>query len=204
MTQALYRNNLPQLNGKLFLTDGGLETTLVFLDEFDLPLFAAFTLLKSPDGRAAIDRYMRKYCEIAVRDRKGFVLDTPTWRASSRWASELRISTDDLKAAHAQAICALKVLRAEYETPSSPFVINGVLGPQDDGYNPETFMSSAQAQNYHAQQIGWFAELGADMVSAITMTYVEEAVGVAMAAQAAGMPCVISFTVETDGNLPSG
>ncbi|MCP5080187.1 MAG: homocysteine S-methyltransferase [Alphaproteobacteria bacterium] len=204
MTQALYRNNLPQMNGKPFLTDGGLETTLVFLDAFDLPLFAAFTLLKSPDGRAAIDRYMRKYCEIAVRDKKGFILDTPTWRASRRWANELKISTGDLRAAHAQAISALRVLRAEFETPASPFVINGALGPQDDGYNPETFMSPTQARDYHAQQIGWFTELGADMVSAVTLTYVEEAVGVAMAAQAAGIPCVISFTVETDGNLPSG
>ncbi len=204
MPQAMYRNNLPQLNGKPFLTDGGLETTLVFQDEFDLPLFAAFTLLKSPDGRAAIDRYMRKFCEIAVRHNKGFVLDTPTWRASRRWAEDLRIPVDTLRDVHAQAISGLKVLRAEYETPASPFVINGVIGPQDDGYNPETFMSAGTSEDYHAQQVAWFAEFGADMVSAITMTYVEEAVGVARAASAAGMPSVISFTVETDGNLPSG
>lgn len=204
MPQAIYRNNLPQLNGKPFLTDGGLETTLVFQDAFDLPLFAAFTLLKSPDGRAAIDRYMRKFCEIAVQHNKGFVLDTPTWRASRRWANDLRIPMEDVRAAHAQAVSALKVLRAEYETPRSPFVINGVLGPQDDGYNPEAFMSTGEAEDYHGEQVAWFAEFGTDMVSAITMTYVEEAIGIAKAAERLDMPSVISFTVETDGNLPSG
>ena len=133
MTDALYRSNLPHMNGKAFLTDGGLETTLVFEDGFDLPLFASFTLLESPEGRAAIDRYMRKFCEIAVRDRKGFVLDTPTWRASRRWATELGISMAKLRAMHLDAIDTLRDLRDEYQTPECPFVINGVIGPQDDG-----------------------------------------------------------------------
>lgn len=201
---APYRNNLPQLSGKPFLTDGGLETTLVFHDQFDLPLFAAFTLLGDRTGCAAIERYMRKYCEIAVRDGKGFVLDTPTWRASARWAAELGISEAHLRAAHEQAVLSLRDLRAEYETPSSPFVINGVLGPQDDGYNPESFLCANEAELYHSQQANWFSQLGVDMISAVTMTYVEEAIGIARAAEKAGVPSVISFTVETDGNLPSG
>lgn len=204
MMHAPYRTNLPQMNGKAFLTDGGLETTLVFHDKIDLPLFAAFTLLEDEAGSKAIDRYMRRYCELAVRDGKGFVLDTPTWRASKRWAGELGISEARLKAAHAKAISGLWTLRAEYETAQSPFVINGVLGPQDDGYNPAQMMSAKEAESYHAQQVAWFSEFGADMVSAITMTYVEEAIGIARAAKAADMPAVISFTVETDGKLPSG
>ena len=204
MTNGLHRHNLPQMNGKAFLTDGGLETTLVFIDGFDLPLFASFTLLETPDGRAAIDRYMRKFCEIAVRDQKGFVLDTPTWRASRRWASELGISPAKLRAMHQDAIETLEDLRAEYQTSRSPFVINGVIGPQDDGYNPQSFMSADEAESYHSEQIEWIAEFGADMASAITITYVEEAIGITRAAQEAGMPVVVSFTVETDGKLPSG
>ena len=204
MTDALYRSNLPHMNGKAFLTDGGLETTLVFEDGFDLPLFASFTLLESPEGRAAIDRYMRKFCEIAVRDRKGFVLDTPTWRASRRWATELDISMAKLRAMHLDAIDTLRDLRDEYQTPECPFVINGVIGPQDDGYNPQDFMSADQSESYHSEQTEWFAEFGADMISAVTLTYVEEAIGITRAAQEADTPVVISFTVETDGKLPSG
>ena len=204
MTHAQYRSNLPQMNGQAFLTDGGLETTLIFHDGMDLPLFAAFTLLDDKTGSAAIERYLRKYCDVAIRDGKGFILDTPTWRASRRWADELGVSEQRLESAHAKAIANLKALRDEYETSKSPFVINGVLGPQDDGYNPSQMMSPKDAEAYHGQQVGWFSKYGADMVSAITMTYVEEAIGIANAAKAAGIPSVISFTVETDGKLPSG
>lgn len=204
MAKVLYRDNLPQLNGKTFLTDGGMETSLVFHEGLDLPLFASFTLMTDPAGRAAIDRYMRRFCEIAVRDKRGFVLDTPTWRASSRWAEELDVSREALQRVHRDAIAFLKGLRVEYQTEASPFVINGVIGPQDDGYNPDRFLNADEAEKYHDEQVTWFAEYGADMVSAITMTYAEEAIGIARAAKRAGMPAVISFTVETDGHLPSG
>jgi S-methylmethionine-dependent homocysteine/selenocysteine methylase len=60
------------------------------------------------------------------------------------------------------------------------------------------------AQTYHAEQVAVLADAGCDLVSAITMTNVPEAVGVARAAMECGVPSVISFTVETDGRLPSG
>ena len=46
---------LPMLDADVFLTDGGIETTLIFEDGFDLPDFAAFTLLGDPAGRDALD-----------------------------------------------------------------------------------------------------------------------------------------------------
>ena len=49
-----------------------------------------------------------------------------------------------------------------------------------------------------------FAAAGADLVTVMTMNYVEEAIGVARAAKAAGMPVVVAFTVETDGRLRTG
>lgn len=204
MNRVGYRDSLPQLNGKLCITDGGLETTLIFHDGIELPLFAAFPLVSQEDGKAALDRYMRSYCDIAIRHQKGLIMDTPTWRASKRWASDLGVSEETLKDSHARAVDWLAELRTELETESSPFVLNGVIGPHDDGYVPQSLLSVAEARAYHADQIQWFTELGTDMISAITMTYVEEATGIALAAQEAGMPCAISFTVETDGKLPSG
>lgn len=199
-----YRNALPQLAGHSMLTDGGLETTLVFHNGIDLPLFAAFTALETEAGTAAIDRYMRRFAEMAVAANRGFVMDTPTWRASMRWADELGIDVSKLEAIHRDAVAWLAALRERYETPLSPFVINGVIGPHDDGYLPSETLTVAEAEAYHRQQVQWFARFGADMVSALTMTYAEEATGVALAARQAGIPAVISFTVETDGNLPSG
>ncbi len=204
MIEPKYRHSLPQLAGKDLLTDGGLETCLIFHEGLELPLFAAFTMLDDQEGKAAIDRYMRRFCELAVRDKKGFVLDTPTWRASKKWADEIGYSQDELEVIHKQAIVYLSDLREEYESGNSQFVINGAIGPQDDGYNPEAFLSVEEAYDYHRQQVSWFATYGTDMISAVTMTYVEEALGITKAAKEAGVPVVISFTVETDGRLPSG
>ena len=81
---------LPQLSGEhVFLTDGGLETTLIFLQGVALPDFAAFPLLDSEDGRATLDGYFTPYLDLAARVGTGFLLDTPTWRANRDWAAGL-------------------------------------------------------------------------------------------------------------------
>ena len=85
-----------------------------------------------------------------------------------------------------------------------PVVINGVVGPAGDGYVPNNAMTVTEARGYHARQIACFASAGADMVSAVTINYVEEAIGITRAAMAAELPVVVSFTVETDGKLPTG
>jgi homocysteine S-methyltransferase len=80
-----YRSQLPQLSGALFLTDGGLETTLIYHGGFDLPCFAAFDLLKDAAGTAALRSYFDPYLEIGHEYGVGLVLDTPTWRANADW-----------------------------------------------------------------------------------------------------------------------
>lgn len=199
-----YRHALPQMMGTKMITDGGLETTLVFQEGIELPFFAAFKALESAEGIKAMDAYMTRFAKLAVAEKRGFLMDTPTWRASARWGGEMWMTQNELREIHREAIVSLTKLRSTFETPDSPFVINGVIGPQDDGYSPATTLTAEQAERYHQQQVKWFAELGADMVSAITMTYADEALGVVRAAKTAGIPVAISFTVETDGKLPSG
>ena len=194
---------LPQLDGQLFLTDGGIETTLIFQQGLDLPLFAAFVLLDHEDGTEALRRYYEPYLELARDLGLGFVLESPTWRASPRWAGELGYSAVQLDGLNRKAIALMEELRRA-EDGDAPIVVSGCIGPQDDGYRPETKLSAAEAQDYHSTQIGTFADTGADMVCAMTITYADEAVGIARAAQAAGLPAAISFTLETDGRLPSG
>ena len=199
-----YRHALPQLDGSLFLTDGGIETTLIFLEGQELPLFAAFHLLQTADGTAALRKYFRTYADLARRLGLGVILETPTWRANPDWASQLGYTPDALAEANRQAVRLLEDVRAEYETPRSPIVLSGCIGPRGDGYVPSSAMTAEEAEAYHAVQVAEFAREGADLVTAITMNYVEEATGVARAARRAGMPVVISFTVETDGRLPTG
>lgn len=199
-----YRNRLPQLDDALFTTDGGLETTLIFHDGIDLPYFAAFDLLKDDDGIARLRAYFDRYAAIAREHGLGIVLESPTWRASADWGARLGYDAATLADANRKAIGLLLEVRKAWETPDTRVVISGNLGPRGDGYRPDVRMDAAEAEAYHAVQIRTFAETDADMVAAFTLNYVEEAIGVAAAAKAASMPVALSFTVETDGRLPSG
>jgi homocysteine S-methyltransferase len=199
-----YRHRLPQLDGRLFLTDGGLETTLIFHEGWDLPIFQAFTLLESERGRAALRAYFDRYVPLAVKQGMGFILESPTWRANPDWGTKIGYGQQALANINRAAIDLMREVRQAYETERTPIVISGCIGPRGDGYDPGKVMSVEDALAYHAWQIGVLREAGADFVSAFTMNNINEALGVARAAQAAQIPCVISFTVETDGRLPTG
>jgi len=201
---ALYRSNLPHLSGGDFLTDGGLETSLIFHSGIDLPCFAAFPLVTSEDGREALRTYFRPYLETARQRDIGFILDTVTWRTNADWGEKLGYSARDLAEVQRMSVAFAGALREAYGTDNSPVVINGILGPRGDGYKADTRMSAMEAEQYHGPQIDVFRDTAADMVSAMTLTYPEEAIGIVRAAQSQGMPVAISFTVETDGHLPSG
>ena len=204
MAQAKYRNQLPQSGDNIFLTDGGLETTLLFLEGFDLPHFAAFDLLKDVNGKQAIENYLLKYISIAKDNGTGMVLDTPTWRASQDWGTLLNYSPEALDVINREAVEMLHDLRAAHETEETKCVINGAIGPRGDGYDPAFLMSAEEAMDYHRAQVTSIADAGADMITAVTMTYAEEAIGIARLGVEKGIPIVISFTVETDGKLPTG
>jgi len=199
-----FRRSLPQLGGEFFLTDGGIETTLVFLEGLDLPDFAAFDLLKGNEGEAALRKYFRTYAGLARRFGTGLILERATWRARAGWGGRLGYSAREMADANRRAIGLLEDIRREFKGDDRHVVISGCVGPRGDGYNPGKTMSAAEAEDYHGIQIRTFEDTAADMVTAITMNYVEEAVGLTRAAARAGMPVAISFTVETDGRLPTG
>ena len=199
-----YRKHLPQIKDRAFITDGGLETTLLFHDGMDLPLFAAFTAMKDEAGTDTLRRYYRRYAQIAHAGGTGFLLETPTWRASPDWGDALGYETQALAAANRDSVALLLELRPRFESAATPVVVCGDIGPRGDGYSASARMSSGDARAYHAWQIDVFADTGADMVAAYTLNYIDEAIGIALAASGAAMPVAISFTLETDGRLPSG
>lgn len=189
---------------RLYLGDGGLETTMIFERGLDLPCFASFTLLDRPEGVEALRDYYRGYLEIARRGGVGFTFDTPTWRASSDWGEQLGYSSRALAEVNRKAVGMAEEIREAEETATTPIAVCGTLGPRGDAYAPEELMSAEEAESYHAPQVGVFAAAGVDMVAVYTLAYAEEGIGIARAAAEAGVPAVISFTLETDGRLPSG
>ena len=201
---ARFRKALPQLGGEFFLTDGGIETTLIFLEGLELPYFAAFDLLKHRQGEAALRKYFQTYALIAQRLGTGLILESATWRASADWGAKLGYGTRKIADANQRAIGLLETVRDGFRGDAKKAVISGCVGPRGDGYHPVSRMSEQEALAYHRRQVQTFDDSAADMVTAITMNYAEEALGIARAAQSVSMPVALSFTVETDGRLPTG
>lgn len=198
-----YRNNLPQLSDRLFLTDSGLETMLIFLEGYELNQFASFELMNTESGRKRLLDYYRQHAMTAAAAKMGFILETPTWRSNADWGAKLGYSPEALADLNRRSIDLMVDVRKELEQPSSPMVISGNIGPLGDGYQAGP-MSATEAQELHAPQVETFAKSEADLVSAFTMTTTNEAIGVTRAAVEAKVPVVISFTLETDGKLPTG
>ena len=195
---------LPQLSGGMFVTDGGLETDLIFHRGIELPEFASFVLIDDEAGKKALADYYRAYYDIARERGAGFVLDTPTWRANRDWGERLGYDRARLADANRRWADEAAAMREAWGADGVQVVLSGNIGPRGDGYVPGELMAADEAAEYHAEQIATFAETDLEMVTVLTLNYAEEAIGVARAAEAHGLPSAVSFTVETDGRLPSG
>ena len=198
-----YRARLPQLAGGTFITDGGMETTLIFHKGFELPCFASFVLLEDEAGVQALRSYFAPYVAIARERDVGLVLDSPTWRASADWGAKLGYSRDALADVNRRGVALIEEIRADVGN-GTPVVLTGSIGPRGDAYRTDDPLSADEAERYHATQLATLANTAVDMVTAYTLTTAAEAVGMVRAAVGVELPIAISFTVETDGRLPDG
>jgi S-methylmethionine-dependent homocysteine/selenocysteine methylase len=199
-----YRNNLPQLNGDLFLTNGGLETTLIYHEKIKLPYFSAFDILKDDSGYQWMKNYLRTFVNIAQKSNLGFILESPTWRAHPDWIKKLNYSDEDIIDINQKSIQLIEEVRNEFEREDFPIVLNASIGPRGDGYNPTFLMTPEESFIYHSKQIEILSETNVDMITALTFNYPNEAIGIVQAAKQYHMPIVVSFTLETDAKLPTG
>ena len=204
MIEPKYRLDLPQLHGLPPLTDSGFETSLVFHEELDFPNFAAFDLLRNKEDCAYLKRYYMRHADLTKQYQVGFILETPTWRASADWGDLLGYNEQALIEINRAAVELVSSIQKEYDTLKTPFVVSGNIGPRGNGYDPALLMSAEVAESYHSTQVNVLSNAGVDMITAMTMTHVGEVIGVTLATARSGMPIVISFTVETDGRLPTG
>ncbi len=197
-------NNIDKLikNTTPIITDGGLETSLIYHEGIDLPHFAAFGLVDKPKYVKTISAYYKKYLNLAAQYKTGFILESPTWRANLDWGFKLGYSESELIKLNHQSIELMKQIKAEFKHKVNPILISGCIGPRCDGYDASEIMEVEEAKSYHIFQIGALKEAGADLITALTMTNLNEALGVVQAAKEVDIPVVISFTVETDGKLP--
>ena len=198
------RASLPLDDGSLFLTDAGMETALIFHQGQELPSFATFPLLETESGRDALRTYYEPFLELARTRGTGFILGGCTWRASADWGAELGYDADALAAVNRRAMTFVEDLRESAPPSSRPVLLEAPIGPRGDVYAPSSLMTAEEAEQYHSAQMQTLSDTPVDLITALTFTYADEAIGITRAAKAAGLPVAVSFTVETDGRLPSG
>lgn len=189
---------------RFFLSDGGLETFLIFDKGYDLPCFSAAVLLDTEEGRKDLTAYFERFIGIAKANSRGFIMDAPTWRAGMAWAGPLGQTVLDAMDTNTRAVSFVSDLRARHETEECPILINGLVGPVGDAYAPDRAISAQDAFFIHAPQMHALGRAGVDMISAMTLTHAQEAAGIVQAAKEIDVPVVIAFTLETNGHLPSG
>ena len=199
-----YRSELPQLAGGTFLADGGIETDLIFNHGIEIRGFATHTLLATAAGRKAVIDYFRPYLSLADEVGAGFILNGQTSKAHTYWAANLGSDEEELRRANEEAVALAAQLRDELTANEQPIVLNALLGMRGDSYSPPAAVVADEAEKYHARQLRWLAATEVDMVTAATFGHAEEAIGIVRAAAAAELPIVVSFTVDTDGALPTG
>lgn len=198
------RTILPQMSGKAMTCGGGFETWLQYVDGFELRHFCAFELINDKRGLACLTDYHRKWVEASVENGFGVINEGLHYRASRDWGELIGFSREALEEINIRSIEFYKDIAKEYESPETPMLFGGVIGPRGDAYNVGRTPDAAEAEDYHSEQIQTFKKAGVDLVSAVTFSSVQEAIGVARAAKAAGVAVVISFFVARGGKLKGG
>jgi homocysteine S-methyltransferase len=191
-------------DGWHWVTDGGLETDLIFHHGVDLPEFAAYPLVWTDDGRSLLRSYYEGYAAIAESAGAGLRLEAPTWRANTDWGERLGHDHRTLADVNREAVGLLQGFAEEWRDRVPEILVTGMIGPRGDGYAAGSVVDPDEAADYHSPQVRAFAEAGAGAVAALTLTDAGEAIGVVRAADSFGLPVAVSFTVETDGRLPDG
>jgi homocysteine S-methyltransferase len=199
---AKYRTALPILRECIFVSYTGIETDLIFNRGIDLPGFASYPLLETEEGRKMLHGYYAQLIDMARQKGVGVILESLTWVANRDRGAAIGHNPASLKKFNIAAIDL--IARVREEKGDLPTLLSAQIGPRDDGYAPTDRMTADEAETYHSEQMETISKTEADLVSAFTLCYPEEAVGIVRAGERFEIPVVIAFTVETDGRLPTG
>ena len=195
---------MPHETDRVFLTDGGTETWLMHKRGLELPHFCAFHLLNDRTASAAIRAYYRAFADIAVEHGTGFIFDSLTYRASRDWGNRLGYSAEALEDVNHRSLALYRDIAAEAGMLAQNVVISGCIGPQADAYRRDDAPSADAAEAYHRVQIETFKAADADLVTALSLSSSQEAIGIVRACDSVGLPSAVSFMLEKDHRLQSG
>ena len=139
-------------------------------------------MLESSEGTEELINYYVEFANLALENGYGYVFETATWRASKDWARLLGMTEQKHEKYLKKSVQIAQSVRSKFEG-KTPMILSGNIGPRGDGYNADVKMTIEEAFEYHSHQIGIFADVNTDVVTAVTITYPKEVIGITKAAQ---------------------
>jgi S-methylmethionine-dependent homocysteine/selenocysteine methylase len=198
-------SNFPkQRPNKLFLTEAGIETELMYKWGFEIPHFAMFALLENDQIVSTLRGMYRSYLDVAAKHEMSFLMGGFDYRASPDWAELLGYGPEALKEANLRCLDFHRQMGAEYASDVPEAVTMGCVGPRGDAYQLNRTISEAEAEDYHSVQLTTLRDAKVPLVYAATFNNIPEAVGVVRAARRLGLPIALSFSLDSNSKLKSG
>lgn len=194
----------PREDGLLYLAEGGVETEIMYRHGHRLREFAMFELMDDPAAVTDMRDMYRRYLDVAARHGFAVLMAGFDYRASPDWGDKLGYSPEGLREMQHKCIDFLRDAARPYADQLPRVAVAGCIGPRGDAYALNHDITAEEAEAYHAIQMDTLRDCGVDIVWAATINNVPEAVGIARAAAAAGLPLNLSFTLDSDHRLQSG
>ncbi len=194
----------PRRPGLSWLTEGGIETEIMYKWGHDMPHFAMFPLLERAAAAADIRGMYRRYLDVAARHGFAALIGGFDYRASPDWGALLGYSDEGLAEANLRSIDFLRGLAREYRDGLPDARIAGYVGPRGDAYSLNRTITEDEAAEYHAVQLATLKRAGVDLAWAVTFNNPAEARGVVRAAREIGVPLALSFSLTSSSRLASG
>lgn len=193
-----------QVEGRYYLSEGGMETEVMYKHGFDFPHFAVFELLKNPKAVSALQAMYRQYFDVVAKHQMVALVGGLDYRASPDWGALLGYSADGLSDMNHRCIDFLRDLAKEYIGEIDEILIQGFIGPRGDAYETNTVITEQESEDYHSVQLQTLKEADVDLASALTFNNIPESIGVAKAAARLDLPLCISLSLDGSSRLNSG
>ena len=189
-------------SSQLILTEGSMYDRLKRAagDLFD-PYLIHLGLLFSEPGRETIAKVYLEYIQAAHDFNFPVIILSPTWRANEE---NIQHSPTKEKNPNALGVDFLIKLRQKIPASSPAVLVGGTFGPKGDCYLPEQAPSTEEALKFHAPQIEKLAATKADFLFGSTLPSFKEAKAQAKLISETNKAYILSFIVNSDGQLLDG
>ena len=188
-------------NHSTILSECAVSERLRRLPDIELhPTLFNTPLIYDKIGRQRLEDIYHSYIREAREGTLPLLLCAPTWRVDRDRIEE----AGAVRTINQDAVLFMTGIRDRYNSVESPILAGALLAPRNDCYSAEAALAREESAEVHAWQIDQLAGTDAEVIIAQTMPAVSESLGMADRLGRSTTPYVISFVIDSSGNVLDG